>query len=299
MPNITGSILSGKELSEDRKLVQQSRKGAKQYKWLYQCTCIDKLKNIIGSREIWLTNLKDVNDKEEANRINIPDFENSYFVSCFTYEDNIDQQHWYEYGHGKNGILYGFKREWVKKEAEFILDNGEIFSNEKHFKIYRDSEETNKITLEEKKFNNRECYPYYFFDFGFYKIIYDDELQKTMDCPCEWQIGTIKLDDGIFISQDLPGIIKKTKGECHRNGGQTYTKNWENEKEVRLKAGIQSDHELLPNDIHFQKLAVKLTDNAFDELIIRFSPDMPEEMRRNSLKDLEGLLPDSKIQILE
>ena len=109
MGNIIGSMIQSAELSSNLQFIQKSKKAAQTHEWLYQCTNFDAFKNIIESREIWLTNLKNVNDNEEAGRISIPAYETLYYVACFTYMDDIDNDHWNEYGYGENGILYSVK----------------------------------------------------------------------------------------------------------------------------------------------------------------------------------------------
>lgn len=86
MGNLIGAKVESKELIENNKLIFESKDAAKKHEWLYQCTTIDSLKNILKSREIWLSNLKSVNDFEEVKRITIPEFERSFFVACFTYD---------------------------------------------------------------------------------------------------------------------------------------------------------------------------------------------------------------------
>lgn len=58
-------------LHEDRNIINEAKEGANAYDVLYHCTSIDGLKAIIDSNSFWLSNLRCVNDKEEANRITI------------------------------------------------------------------------------------------------------------------------------------------------------------------------------------------------------------------------------------
>lgn len=65
MGKMEGSTIESKELKDNMNFIHNSKETAKKYEWLYQCTSIDALKNILKSREIWLTNLQKVNDIED------------------------------------------------------------------------------------------------------------------------------------------------------------------------------------------------------------------------------------------
>ncbi len=63
-----------------RQFISDSRTGAEKYEWLFHCTHKDALLGIIRSRQFWLSNLYDVNDKEESERIDDPDYEKAFFA---------------------------------------------------------------------------------------------------------------------------------------------------------------------------------------------------------------------------
>lgn len=295
---IVGSTMESKELKSNMDFIHNSKEKAKKYEWLYQCTSMDALKSILKSHEIWLTNLQKVNDKEEAERITVPEFEKSYFVACFTYADNIPEEHWNEYGNGANSVLYGFKPQWVLKDADFMWTPGEKIKD-KNFKIYQNYDKALEVTLNKMKMNRIAYNPYYFFDFGFYQIIYDDDLKKNMDGDCSWNVGDETSPEGRFITPGMPGIIKNTHGLCKRSNAEAYDKDWTSEKEVRLKAGIMSNYTFLREEIMIPYLAVKLSEQAFDSLIIRFSPLMSEDKQKESLEELKEIVPDACIHILK
>mgnify|MGYP000482521351 FL=1 len=46
-------------------------------------------------------------------------------------------------------------------------------------------------------------------------------------------------------------------------------------------------------------MAVKLKEEAFDELKIKFSPLMTEEKRNENIKDLKKLLPNNVVKVLD
>lgn len=298
MGKVNGSTISGDELRGNKDLINASKKEAKQYQWLYQCTSVESLISIIKSREIWLSNLQRVNDKEEGKRISVPKYEKSYFVSCFTYEDDIPMEHWKEYGSGENSLLFGFKPEWVIKQAELMWSPG-MKVQDKDFKVYSSFEEATQVSMNELKINHRVCNPYFFGDFGFYKIIYDDEIKKKMNGDCIWRVDDVNIPNGQFVTMGLPGIIKNTHGKCERPNAEPYDKDWTTEKEIRLKACIMTNHELLPPDLMFTNMAVKLNEQAFCKLIVRFSPLMTLENQKINLERLSDLVPRELIELLK
>lgn len=95
---LEGSVITIPRLNEYRDIIRKSKAAAKEYQYLYHCTSIEGLKGMLNSNSFWLSNLQCVNDKEEANRISLPEYEKEYYVGCFTYEDNVPRSHWLEYG---------------------------------------------------------------------------------------------------------------------------------------------------------------------------------------------------------
>lgn len=287
-----GSVLS----VPDNDVLNRSKQEAKQYSQLYHCTNADALISIIKNKEFWLNSLKWVNDKDEKDRIDVPKFENSYYVACFTHENQIPDEHWIEYGNSDKGVLFSVKKEWFLKDVVFMSGDNQK-SEDDNFKIYPSS----RIALDEKikaQNNGKHFNPFSIFDFDFYKIIYDD----TLTCNIENE-GTIDIHGeahaAIAQNPTIAGIIKKTMGHCERFGREPYIKDWTSEKEVRLKIGIwqgaYADEKL---DFFFPKIAVKLSPDAFDSFDIRFSPNFDDGMKENYLKELCSLLPDSEINVL-
>lgn len=299
MGKLVGAKVESTELIENNRFIFESKEAAKKHEWLYQCTTVESLKNILKSREIWLSNLKSVNDSEEVKRITIPEFERSFFVACFTYSDDISKDHWKEYGKEENGVLYGFKEDWVLKKAELIRDSGDKVRDD-DFKIYSNFDEAIKATWDASiAISKRICHPYYICDFGFYQIIYNDDLKREMSGKCALNFGDSILNGGRFITPGAVGIIKNTHGMCKRPNAEVYDKDWTTEKEVRLKVGIKSNYDQLPEKVFFPKMAVKLKEEAFSELRIRFSPLMTEENRNRNIKDLKELLSNAVVNVLD
>ena len=91
-------------------------------------------------------------------------------------------------------------------------------------------------------------------------------------------------------------IVKNKTGICNRYGCVSYTKDWESEKEVRLKLRLhQLDHVRNGNELHdgmimpvaLRNIAVPLSKDAFEELRIRFSPRFRN--RNEYIKKIESL----------
>lgn len=297
MESIIGSTIESEALKENMDFIRDSRRNAMKHEWLYQCTNIGALKNILKSREIWLSNLQDVNDKKEADCITVSKFERWYFVACFTYDDMITLEHWEEYGSKTEGVLYGFKPQWVVKEADFMQKRG-VKMKDRDYRVCRDYKEASRVMSYESKMSGRVCNPYYFYDFDFYQIVYDDNLKKDMQGFCSWKVDDETELEGRAITPGVPGIIKSTHGLCRRSNEKIYDKDWTTEKEVRLKAGITSYDSSLLKKVKFPYLAVKLSECAFETLKIRFSPFMPRNKQKEYLEELKELVPDACIQVL-
>ena len=66
MEKIIGSKISAADALNNLEFVRKSKDEAKKYEWLYHCTSVEALISVIENREMWLSNLKVVNDKEEV-----------------------------------------------------------------------------------------------------------------------------------------------------------------------------------------------------------------------------------------
>lgn len=71
-------ISLGEDASGNLEFAKKSREAAKEYTWLYHCTDTAAAKSIIKKRELWLSNLRTVNDKDEANRIDLKNYKDLY-----------------------------------------------------------------------------------------------------------------------------------------------------------------------------------------------------------------------------
>lgn len=294
MGNIIGSVVSSQEATKNRIFIQEAKKAAHEYEWLYHCAPVSALLSIIEHREMWLSNLKQVNDKEEAQRIDLNEFERCYYVACFTYDPNIQSEHWQEYGQSEDKVLFGVKKEWFLKRA-FFLNEDHTRNDWDCMKIFNNFDAIIKYQMESARKGVTVEPPYFIFDYGFYKVVYDDEMKKTVGNDCNWIVDGVELP-GRAITPSVAGIIKSTHGICHRYGKEDYDKDWTQEKEVRLKVGVNTRSKAIQDaGLYFPQLAVPLSENAFLELPLKFSPDMTDATRRKYLEDLKLKLPDSNI----
>ena len=299
-----GKTVSINNLHNHLDLIDNARNEAKKHDWLHHCTNRQAFLSIIKNNELWLSNLKCVNDREEAQRINAPEFENCYYVGSFTYDKDISNEHWKEYGTLEDGILFGFKRNWVKREATFLdIHNQKV--NAAHEKIYSDQQSALEQKIADQNTRHIITNPFYIFDHDFYQILYDNHLKNAMSGQCSFKQNG-KNHCGRALFPELAGIIKSKKGTCQREGKDKYKKSWEAEKEVRLKVGIQqviytqnahSCYGSIVSPTYFPKIAVPLTPDAWDTLLLKFSPQFND--KEEYINNIRDLLPDSQIQLLE
>lgn len=296
-----GKTIHAENDFDGRQFAAEAKAAAASYEWLYHCTNTDGLLGILRSREFWLTNLKNVNDCEEADRIDAPSYEKSYYVCCFSYDSNVPDEHWEEYGTMDNGVVIGVKRDWFLRKPVFMTTTHQKCPDG-NMRIFTNSHEALEYKITQELNGTRGIDPYHIFDFDFYQVVYDDNLKKSIigDCTINWGDTLIH---GKSITQSIPGIIKSRSGWCERWGRARYLKNWETEKEVRLKAGI---HRLSKNEgytnsnvlaePYFKQVAVPLTDEAFTIVKIAFSPNFKD--RHALLMEITSLYPDSVIEIM-
>lgn len=276
-----GAIISVVGSSEKMDFIKKATVEAKKYDTLYHCTNDEALLKIIESREFHLTCLKEVNDKDENNRITLPEYEKSYFVACFTYENDVDCKHWDEYATSDCGVLFSVKKEWFLRSASFVGDSI-------GFKIFQ-SNNSYYDEWEKSRYPISDAIQ----DFKFIKITYDDML--IMEMTGDAYMDGLK---GITVIPGMIGTIKKESGLCERNG-KSYVKNWEQEKEVRLITQILLPSMIQnPNRPYFPKISIPLSDDAFSNLSIRFSPKYSQDKKQNYIERIKELLPCSTIEIM-
>ena len=296
MKSFEGTKISLPDVESAHNLIGKSKEHAKRHQWLYHCTNATALRSIIRSREFWANNLREVNDKDEVNRIDVAEYKPSYYVSCFTYEDDVSENHWKEYGNTNDSVLIGLRQEWFRREPSFLTGNNEKYDFPIHGSYTLAISEAYK-----EKLKCRIIYPYYVSGFDFYQIVYDDDLRESISSDAKWMINGFEYC-GTSLVPSVAGIIKKTKGLCARCGAEPYEKAWSDEKEVRLKIGIEPfvDVKIMGDDLRVRcpRLCIPLTDVAFDTIKIRFSPKYDESGQVSLIKELQDLLPESTIEVL-
>ena len=283
---LEGSVITIPRLNEYRDIIRKSKAAAKEYQYLYHCTSIEGLKGMLNSNSFWLSNLQCVNDKEEANRISLPEYEKEYYVGCFTYEDNVPRSHWLEYGNLSDGVLFSVKRDWFNfAESRFLDDSNNIVEMIK----FTEKREALKHIIGSYIYIDRV---------DFYKIIYDNDLILDMKTEASIQNGDEVLDGGRFIEPEIIGIIKKRSGICKRENRVAYEKVWEDEKEVRIKlmtASVDGSKRLFWT----KRLSVPFSENAFSEINLRFSPECDVTKKEEVCKCILSKHPQCKITILD
>ena len=295
------TVISVDNAVENLHFIRKSKELAKTHDWLYHCTTSSALKSILRNREFWLSNLKCVNDDKEAERIDVPEYENKYYICCFTYDPQVLDQDWKEYGSESDGVLIGIRTNWFLRNAIHMSDDNLKWKDEFSY-IAENRDEALKIKLSEQK-KRILTNPFYINSFDFYQIIYDDELVKNIS-----GIGYMNGNgaQGRTLTPEIVGIIKSTHGICRRPGKEPYEKDWTTEKEVRLKIGIQQ-LEILPNGYKahdgmvmktdfFPKIAVPVSEWAFDTVKIGFAPKY--QKRKRFLEEIQQLLPESIIEVI-
>ncbi len=300
---LEGQTISLDNALDNMRFIDESKRLAKEHEWLYHCTTDMALISILKNRELWLSNLQLVNDKEEVERIDVSEYEKTYYVSCFTYNPQISKEHWIEYGNVENGVLIGIKSTWVKRKAVFMCGNNHKCEDEYSF-IFKNREEALEYKMEQQS-KHRLTNPFYINAFDFYQIIYDDNLSKTIKGN-----GSVKIKGNEILGRSLTpviaGIIKSKKGLCQRRGREPYMKDWSSEKEVRLKVGIQqleifkNNNEIhdgmIMQNVFFPKIAIPVSDEAFDEIKIKFSPGFKNQ--KEYIGEIRKLLPNSIIEVI-
>ena len=127
------------------------------------------------------------------------------------------------------------------------------------------------------------------------KISAADALNNLEFVRATWMIGGVHLEVAAIVPT-IPGIIKSTHGICIRNGKDEYDKDWTSEKEVRLKIGVNTNNKQIKDiGVFYRQMEIQLSDIAFSELPVKFSPDMNLEQREKSLKRIKSTLPGANV----
>lgn len=289
-------VLQSEAMKNALSLSELSRKEAKEYPTLYHCTNAEAFINIIKNREFWLSNLKRVNDSIEYEMIDYEKLHTAYYVACFSSKNDISIDHWRKYGNMDNGILFSINQLDFTKSAVFLTEHNQRM-DDFFWEIISDRESALKYKIQEQQ-NQHITYPFYIEDYGFYKVLYDDDLSPKIKGKGRIVTNSATIL-GTTIVPSVAGIVKKTKGIDNKTG---LAADWKDESEIRLKLCIvqmKPDNDgIYKNDSFCPKVAVSLTDNAFSDFEIRFSPNFSDERKRCFLEELKKINPDSTIKVL-
>lgn len=282
-----------------RNFVQQQKEAAREYGKLYHCCPSAAFLNIIEKKQFWLSNLTEVNDRDEIKAIDSSRFRKKFYVGCFTYDDNVGEDHWDEYASLTDGILFSVKKEWFLRRVYF-LDGDYKTMYDEPFQIFPHKEDADQ-EFKQKALNGYRggIHPYFVFDFDFYKIYYSNSLVQKIENEADIIIGDVSMPIHILFPI-VAGIIKKEEGISYRVGRPPRRKVWKDEHEVRLKVGIERLYELDDKDVleDNTKISVDLSPNAFQEIDVRFSPQMSEKRKKEIIKKIDQKIPEAIVNVL-
>lgn len=289
-------IIESEDMKKALAISQKSKREAKSFQKLFHCTNSTAFLNIVRNREFWLSSLKRVNDSIEFEMIDYEKYNTSYYVACFTTKNNISIDHWRKYGNTEDGILFSINQSWFTKEATFLTECNQRM-DDYFYKILADKETCLKYKFDEQK-KRHIVYPYYIEDFGFYKVLYDDDLSPKIKGE-----GRLITDSGTILGTTIvpsvAGIVKRTNGIDNKSGLKA---DWKDESEVRIKICIvqmKPDSEIVYKNSSFSpKVAVSLNENAFNNFDVAFSPDFKEEKKISVLEEVKNIVPGAIINVL-
>lgn len=245
--------------------VEKLENAAEENDKIYHCTNIDALKSIIRGRQLWMSSLAKMNDPAELEYIERPEFRNKIFVASFTGNKEISDDHWDEYGSMNNGILIRFKKEWIT--GQFFVPSDDTLT------IFCERGQADLAGPKEKIMKQ-------FYLLGkprFFKILYaENELLQQVSLP----------NRGVYIDSTAMGLTKHAEGESTRTG---KTRRWADENEYRYKAIVKRANE--SGDMPFERIAVQLTEDCFNELEYRFAPGVSQEAKEKFLNEVQVIKP--------
>lgn len=274
---INSGVMEGFRARQD--IFDEAVQEAEIYDKLYHCTSIDALFSIVENKSFRLSNLERVNDCEEIKNINDPQLRDKVFIACFTYENDINEHHWEEYGTNMDGVLFSIKKEWFLKQVTPLWNNDITIHNTRSTAI----NQMHKDLIEGKD----TAKPYYYIgNFDFLKVKYIDEKIRVRDDKDKISVTYLQ----------YAGIVKDKEGLCSRTNKEPYMKNWEEEKEVRLRINLGVDGEY---QVPFDRVEIVLSEDAFDEFEVRFAPRVDEARKVEVQTKLKELLPSSSITYLD
>lgn len=264
--------------------------GAKDYPKIYHCTRLEALKSIILNNELWLTTITELNDEDEIKSFTDERIKNWFYIASFSKEPILDVEHCNEYG----DIFVSVKQEWFVPEFYFLDCHNQKMKTDDFAISSELFESVGKINPNASVVKK----PFEVKVFNFAEVDYTEE--GATDITREMSLNYGEETTPIYIMIPEAGAnVKAIEGECLRRGKELKWKIWKDEKEIRLKLLIGAGRLTeIPTERLFRKVCVKLSNNAFDEFDIAFSPALTEEKKQEYRNELNKLFGDRKINYL-
>lgn len=258
--------------------VENQMKKAEQHEKLYHATKVESLISIIKNKELWLSNLNNVNDTQERKNIDFKEYRNSTYVACFSYSEELAPHHWEEYGGEADGVLIGIKNhEFWTSDIVFLNSQNGLVEGEDNI-IFKNIDDG---ILKAKAFFINSM-----------KLVEIDYLPSGYSKD-RYHIAEIQ-EGGQYIIPALTAIQKDATGWSIKG----KKRNWYLENEVRLVVVLQKKD--TQNQLfYYPKIRVKLKDSFFKDVVIKFSPKMNQRKKYEYRKQLEDLLGKNNITFLE
>ena len=277
------------DLGEDYPL-SKNVAGAKEYPKIYHCTRLESLKSIIQNKEFWLTTITELNDEDEIKSFTDERIKNWFYIASFSKEPILDAEHCNEYG----DIFVSVKQDWFLPKFYFLNCYNQKMETE-DFAISAELFESVGTINSNAPQSNK---PFEVQVFNFAEVDYTEEgatdITREIKLPC----GNDTTSAYIMIPE-AGANVKTEEGMCLRWGKEPKWKVWKDEKEIRLKVLVGAGRLVeIPPQRLFRKICVKLSDNAFDEFDIAFSPALTEQKKQEYISEINRLFGDKKINYI-
>lgn len=264
--------------------------GAMSYPKLYHCTRIESLKSIILNKEFWLTTITELNDEDEINSFTDEKIKNWFYIASFSKAPILDAEHCEEYG----DIFVSVKQDWFLPEFYFLdAYNKKVY--DASFAISAEMYESIGKINTNYPISNK---PFEIKVFNFAEVDYTKKGASDITRQIDLSFGNEKISAYIIIPE-AGANVKAEEGLCTRWENSPKWKVWKDEHEIRLKVLVGAGRLLeIPPQRLFRKICVKLSDNAFDEFDIAFSPALTKEKKEEYVGEINMLFGDRKINYL-
>jgi len=179
----------------------EKKRAANSHAVLYHYTKFETLLTIIKGRSFRLSNLSQINDPIEYERLGTdPYIKDKVYVACFNHFKKDTIPMWKMYASGPDGIRIAFR----KKDLLFFEDESQYY-----------------VTIDTKSMQLNLHNEWAIKDISKLDVIYDDNQERY-----SYDIFPYGDDDLAVKKPDAAGYIK--------------TKDWEFEKETRIRVGLKN-----------------------------------------------------------